>query len=182
MFGVAVRASGSVAASGGKGLAVNTFDHVRRLLFVALAAGFGEVCIMEGRCGQGRCQNSVGAVTVDALRRRVLAAADVPNAGVAVDAHSVRKRLFRMAAGAIHRLGRQVIVRMFDSQIDVATGAGGLLVRRTGNDRGVHEQRPDHASGIGGRQRLIAVTLQTIAVFDFGGGQAGCPQKPRGQG
>ena len=40
---------GSVAAPGGQGLAVNTFDDVAGLLFVALAAGLGQIGKIERR-------------------------------------------------------------------------------------------------------------------------------------
>jgi hypothetical protein len=57
-----------------------------------------------------------------------------------MNAHPVGKRLLFMAARAIDRLRRQIVIRMFDGQITMATGAGRFLMRRTGQDRGIHEQ------------------------------------------
>ena len=136
---MAIGASGGVPAPGGQRLAVNTFDDIAGLLFVALAAGFGQVGKMERRSGRGRGQDAVGAVAIDALRSGMRAVADVLDAGIAVDARSVRERLFLMAARAVDRLRRNVVVRMFGRQIAVATGAGSLLMRRTGDDRGIRQ-------------------------------------------
>jgi hypothetical protein len=112
----------------------------------------------------------------------MFAVVDAPDAGIAVDACSVRERFFLMAARAVDRLRRNVIVRMFGRQIAMATGAGSLSMRRTGEDRGIRKQRADHSGRVGGCQRFIVMTLQTIAVFDFGSRQGRRPQKPRGEG
>src|ERR1022692_4641965 len=106
---MATGAGGRILAPDGQGLSVNTFDDIVRLLFVALAAGPGQIGKMKRRSGQGRCQDAVGAVAVDALWSGMLAAEDVPNAGFAVDARPVGERLRLMAARAIDRLRRNVI-------------------------------------------------------------------------
>ena len=48
--------------------------------------------------------------------------------------------------------------------------------------RRVHKQRDRPPRRVGGRQRLVAVTIQTITVADLGGGQHRRADEQRGQG
>lgn len=81
----------------------------------------------------------MGAVAIDAPRRGVFAVVNMIDSGAAVNAHAVRERLIFMAARAIDRLRGHVVIGMLDSQITMATGAQNLLMRRTGEDRGIRE-------------------------------------------
>ena len=182
MFRMAAGASGRVAPAAGQRLAVNALDDIAGLFFVTLAAGAGQVGEMERRGGQRRRQNIVRAVAINALRRGMFAVTDMVNAGVAMHAQSVGERLFFMAERAIDRPGGHVVIRMFGRQVRMATGAGSFLMRRAGQHRGIHEQRLDHAGGVGGGQCFVAMTIQTIAVFDVGRHQGRCPQQSRGEG
>ena len=92
--------------------------------------------------------------------------------GNAVKAGAVAFGLLRVAACAIDGPGRNIVIRMFDGDIGMATGAGIGLVDGGGEFGNIHKQRNLPARGVGFAQRLIRVTIQTGTVFDcFGRGE-----------
>jgi hypothetical protein len=86
-----------------------------------------------------------------------------------------------MTGGAVHRPGRLVIIGMFDGYASVATDAVvGFVDRRLQFGR-VHKEGDGFAGGIGFEQGVVAVTIQTITVFDSGQGRERRQQECRDQ-
>ena len=71
---------------------------------------------------------------------------------------------------------------MLGGQIAVATGAGILLMRRSGEERCIHEYGTDDARRIGGSQGLVTMTLQAISIGQRLGRQQDNPRKPKKDG
>ena len=117
--------------------AVNAFLHVFGRLVMAGAARLREVRPMQGRVGRSGRENAMPIVAVTA-RRGLLFAADQ---GHPMDAGAVTLGLFLMAFGAVGRLGRNVIVRVFDRNITMAASAGVGLVNRGGKPGLIDEHR-----------------------------------------
>src|SRR4051812_44077896 len=89
--------------------------------------------------------------------------------GHAMHAGSVTFGLFPVALRAVDRLGGEIIVRMLDREISMATRAGIRPMNRDGQFGEVHEHR-DFATGrVRAGEGLVAVTLHAGAVLDFVG-------------
>ena len=85
----------------------------------------------------------------------------------AVHAQAVAFGLFLVADPAIDRLGRQVIVRMLERNITVATRAAVRAVDRCRKLRQVHKAGNLFPCGIGSSQRLFRMTFHASAVLDL---------------
>jgi hypothetical protein len=77
---------------------------------------------------------------------------------------SVSGGLRSVTRTAIHRLGGELVVRMFISKISVATDTGIGAMRREREFGGIHEQGNLAAGGRGFGERVVRVTIQTLAV------------------
>ena len=86
-------------------------------------------------------------------------------------------RLPRVTGRATHQRHGLVVIGMLGRDVRVATDTSIGLVRGQLELRLVHEQRNCFASGIGLRERIIAVTVEAITVFQTGGHRPGeCEQ------
>ncbi len=177
VLGMTISACGSVAAAGGDCLAVDAFDDVFGLLLMALAAGLGEVGEIERRLGGIRRQDGMGAVAVGTGGGMVRAGRDAVAAGCGMNAGGVSEGRLDVAAGAIHRLGGEMVVGMLVGDVVVATGAGVGAMDGGGECCGINEKGEHAAGGVGGSEGFVAVAIETIAVADFGGGKGRSSEK-----
>ena len=129
---------------------------------MARTAGLRQFGEMQRRLRRGRRQYRMPAMAI-AASGRVLPAF---GGGDAVDARAVAFGLLRVAARAIDGEGRNIVIRMFDSDIGMATGAGIGLVDGGGEFGNIHKQRNLFARGVGFAQRFVRVTIQTGTVLD----------------
>ena len=160
MFRMAVGAGGRVAFAGGHGLAVNAGRHVARLLRVAPAARLGLTHKMERRRRRGRRQNVVRTVAIRAGGGVLVAGLSRQ----AVNAGAVAFALLLVAARAIDRGHGPVVVGMFCGHVRMATDAGIGFVDGGRQDGRVNEQGFGYAGGVGCRQRVVGMAIQTVAV------------------
>lgn len=86
----------------------------------------------------------------------------------AVDAGVKTFRLPRMARRTVHPRHCLVVVGMLVRNVGVTVDAGIRRVRRGHELRLVHEQRDRFAGRIGLGQRVVAVTIEAVAVFQTG--------------
>ena len=87
----------------------------------------------------------------------------------AVNACAVTFGLALMTLAAIHRLGRDVIVRVLGSDIGMATCAGVSLMRRSFKFSDIDEEGNLLPGTICFGERLVAMTIETGTVFDLFG-------------
>ena len=81
--------------------------------------------------------------------------------------------LFLVAGGAMDALQRDVVIRMLDRDIGVATKAGVGFVGGGLQLGFIHEQRNGMPGGVSDGKRLIGVTIQAITVLQSGPGWQG---------
>lgn len=86
----------------------------------------------------------------------------------AMDARLEALRLLRMAASAVHRRERKVVVGMLGGDPGMTTDAVVGSVRRQFESAHVHKQGNRLAGGIGLEQGVVTVTIEAITVFDAG--------------
>ena len=165
VFVMAARADRCVMRTGGHGLTVNARLPVARLLGVTRAAGFRLPREIERR-GWGIIGDDLVRIVTIAARRRVIVTG---KQRLAVDAVLETLRLPRVTRRAIHRRERLVIVGMFRRDVGVATDALICPVDRELEFGRIHEQRNCLPSGVGLEERVVAVTIETITVFQSGG-------------
>jgi hypothetical protein len=186
VFRMAVGAGGRVPFALGSGAAVNAVGDIAGLLVVALAASFRLPREMEWRGWQVGRNHLVRVVAVLATGR--IRAPGFP--GQPMHAGPVTFGLPFVAGAAIHGFGGQVVIRVLDRDVSVATGAGIGLMRRGRELERIDEQRDFLARRVGLRERFVRVTFQADAVPDFlgpgcrGGYQAkqGCANEERNPG
>ncbi len=78
----------------------------------------------------------------------------------AMDARGVVFGRLFVAGGTVHRLGRDVIVRVFRADIGVTSGASIRVVNRMRQLGLVNVKRDADASGIGFIERFVGVAIQ----------------------
>ena len=103
-------------------------------------------------------------VAVLAIRRVVMAGFERD----AVDAGLEARRLASMTDGAIHRRDRLVVVGVLRRDVRMATDTGVRAVDGELQLACIHEKRDGLAGGIGLEQRVIAVTIKTVAILQAG--------------
>jgi len=86
----------------------------------------------------------------------------------AVDAGRVFSSLFFVATSAIDPLGRDVVVRVFDRQVGMASCTGVCFVDRSQEPGLINEQGKDITSGVGFEEGLVRMAVETSAVLDLG--------------
>jgi hypothetical protein len=82
----------------------------------------------------------------------------------AVNAGAITFALLRVTARAIDGRDGPVVVGMFRGDVRMATDAGVGFMDGRGQDVLVNKQGFGHAGGIGHRQRLVGMAIQTVAV------------------
>ena len=166
---MAVGTGGRVAFAGGQCLPVGAHRPVLGFPIVAGAAGFGQMRIAQWRIRRIGRDNFMGIVAIRAGGRR-----DLPGLpGQTVNARIVTVRLARMANGAVDRFQHDVVVRMFRRCIGMATDAGIGFVDGRLEPGFIHEQVNRAASGVRGREGLVQMTIQAIAVLKLRTGRQG---------
>lgn len=173
VFVMAAGTGRGIMRTGGDGLAVNADLPFARFLLMARTAGFGLSREIDRRRGRIAGNDLVrvmailtgGGVFVAGLERE------------AVDAGVETIGLTRMTDGAVHARQELVIVGMLRRHVSVATDAG---IGAVGGDLeldDIHEKRCHLAGGIGLEQRVVAMAIQAITVFNPGIGKKGGEQE-----
>jgi len=166
-----------VVRAGQDGLAVDTLRPLARFLVMACATGF-RLARKINRRGRRIGGNHLVRIVAILTRRRVVMTGfqrQAMHAGVETF------RLPRVTQATVNRRDGFVVVGMFGGEVGVATEAGVGLVRGQVEFGRVHKQRNRLAGGIGFEQRVIAVTIKTIAVFQAGQGRQRRDQEQRNQ-
>ncbi len=180
VLGMTIRAGRRITMPGSDGFAVDAFLNIFSGLVVAAAAGFRQVRPVKRRRRRGRREDSMPVVAIAAPGGLLLSAGQ----GQPMDACAVALGLLLMAFGAARRLRPDVVIRVFEGNIAVATGAGIRLMDRSRQLRLIHKQRNALPGGVGLEQGLVRVTIQAGAILDFsaerGSGKGG-QQEPRSQ-
>jgi len=97
--------------------------------------------------------------------------------GKAVDTSFIALGLLLMATGAIHWVRRDIIVRMFGTDIRMAARASIGLVNRCTESSWIDEQRNRSASGVGRGESFVGVAIETCRVLYFCGKRETEPHK-----
>ena len=137
-----------------------TGGHVGRLLIMTRAAGLRLTLEIQGRGRRGGRQDIVGAVAILTGGGPGLPRFDSQTVNARVVTHGGP----RMAARAIHRQCRAVVVGMPGPQIRMTTEARVGVVDGSRQPGGIHIQRNGPTGGVGDDQRLIRMTFQTILI------------------
>ena len=83
-----------------------------------------------------------------------------------MDTGAIAFSLPLMALSALYFPGGNIIVRMLDRQVGMATGAGIRFVRGGSQFGRINKQRNGFAGGVGFEKGLIGMTIEAGAVFD----------------
>ena len=173
MFIVATGAGWRVLRSGHDRFAMHASRPVARLLIVTRAASRRLPGKINRRGRRIAGNHLVRIVTILARRR-------VGVAGLKRQAMNARVETFglpHVTSRAVHRCHRLVVVGMFIGDIRVTVDAGIRRVRGSRQPGLVHKQRKYFAGGVGLGERVVAVTIEAVAVLQTGGRRYG----PRGQ-
>src|SRR5262245_2218587 len=136
MFRMTIGAGRRVTLSLRGGVAMHAGSHILRFLIMTLTAGLPLAREMQRRNGRNGREHLMGVMTMLArVRIRAACLQSQP-----VHARAITLGLALMTDAAIDRLGGEVVIRMFDRDIGMTTGASVGSVRRAGQLRWIDKE------------------------------------------